>query len=120
MQTASPKSKSLAIGALGAAVFASACCILPLVVGFLGVGAGLLGSIAVFEKYSLVFMLLTVGLLGFAFYRSYRPAENCEPDGACAVVDPATRKRNRIFLWCIAAFALAAVLFPYYIPYLLE
>lgn len=122
MKTASQdpaKTRLPALSALFTALLASICCILPLVVGLLGVGAGLVGSLAVFEMFRPVFILLTVGLLGFAFYRMYRPAARCGPDGSCDLVDPALRRRSLALLWSIAVFALAALLFPYYIPFLL-
>ncbi len=96
-------------GTVVAAVGASLCCILPVAVAVLGVGSAALG--AQLEPLRPYFLVLTFGILGFAFYRAYRP-EPCEPGQACAV--PASRRRHRLTLWIVAAVALALTTFPYY------
>ena len=103
----------LNLGTILAAVAASMCCILPVVVAVLGVGSAALG--AKLEPYRPWMMLLSFGFLAFAFYREYRPRE-CEPGDACAV--PANRRRQRIFLWVVAIAALILMAFPYYAEYL--
>jgi mercuric ion transport protein len=96
-------------GTVLAALGASLCCILPVAVAVLGVGSAALG--AQLEPLRPYFLVLTLGILGFAFYRAYRP-EPCEPGQACAV--PASRRRHRLLLWIVAAVALALITFPYY------
>lgn len=96
-------------GTVVAAVGASLCCILPVAVAVLGVGSAALG--AQLEPLRPYFLVLTFGILGFAFYRAYRP-EPCESGQACAV--PASRGRQRLLLWIVAAVALALTTFPYY------
>ena len=100
-------------GAVLAALGASLCCILPVAVAVLGVGSAALGV----ELESLRPWLagLTFLLLGFAFYRAYRPVE-CSPGEACAV--PASRRRTRVVLWIAALVALALMAFPYYVSWL--
>ena len=62
-----------ALGVIGAAVGASACCIGPVVFSLLGAGA--LGASAVkLEGYRPWFLGLTLVLLGVAFFSAYRPA----------------------------------------------
>jgi len=107
------KAGTLGVGAVLAAVGASACCILPLVVATLGVGSAALG--AKLEAFRPLFIVLTAGLLGVAFYRAYRPAK-CKPGEACAV--DANRRRQRILLWVIAGITLLVLGFPYYAGYL--
>jgi len=103
-----------AVGTVVAALGASLCCILPVAVAVLGVGSAALG--AQLEPLRPYFLVLTVGILGFAFYRAYRP-EPCEPGQACAV--PASRRRHRLLLWIVAAAALTLTTFPYYAGFLL-
>ena len=98
-----------AVGTVVVALGASLCCILPVAVAVLGVGSAALG--AQLEPLRPYFLVLTFGILGFAFYRAYRP-EPCEPGQACAV--PASRRRHRLLLWIVAAVALALTTFPYY------
>jgi mercuric ion transport protein len=107
------KSLFVAAGAVLAAFGASLCCILPVAVAVLGVGSAALG--AKLEPLRPWLAGLTVLLLGFAFYRAYRPVE-CAPDEACAV--PASRRRTRLVLWLVTAVALALMAFPYYVSWL--
>jgi mercuric ion transport protein len=99
----------LVTGAVISALGASLCCILPVVVAVLGVGSAALG--AKLEPFRPYFLAMTALLLGFAFYRAYRPVE-CAPGESCAV--PANRRRSRILLWIVTVLALALVAFPYY------
>jgi mercuric ion transport protein len=108
------KNLFLNTGTVLAAVGASLCCILPVAVAVLGVGSAALG--AAHEPFRPYFAGFTVLLLGFAFYRAYKPVK-CEPGEACAV--PASRRRHRIVLWVVAAVAVALMAFPYYASWLL-
>jgi mercuric ion transport protein len=108
------KSLFVAAGAMLAAFGASLCCILPVAVALLGVGSAALG--AKLEPLRPWLAGLTVLLLGFAFYRAYRPVIECAPDVACAV--PASRRRTRLVLWLVTVAALALMAFPYYVSWL--
>ncbi|MGH9381680.1 MAG: mercuric transporter MerT family protein [Thermoanaerobaculia bacterium] len=108
------KSTLLNVSAMLAAVGASVCCTLPIVVAVLGVGSAALG--ATIAPLTPWFTGLTVLLLGYAFYRTYRPVK-CEPGQTCAV--PASRRRQRIALWIVAVVALLLVTFPYYAAWVL-
>lgn len=108
------KATLLNVSAIAAALGASVCCTLPIVVAVLGVGSAALG--AALAPLTPWFTGLTVLLLGFAFYRAYRPVP-CEPGEACAV--PASRKRQRLILWIVTLVALLLVTFPYYSAFVL-
>ena len=102
----------LGAGALLAAVGASLCCVLPVVVALAGVGSAALG--AMFEPYRPYLIGATGLLLGFAFYRAYRPAAaECDPGESCAV--PEGRRRQRLLLWIVAVMAVLLLTFPYYV-----
>lgn len=105
-----------AIGAIGTAIAASACCIGPVV--FSLAGAGALGAASTkLEVYRPWFLAATVALLGVAFYGAYRPAvETCAPEDACL---PGSKRLARIIVWMAAALVVLLVTFPYYIAYLL-
>ena len=99
-----------------AAVGASLCCVLPVVVVFAGLGSAAAG--AMFEPYRPFLVVLTLGLLGFGFYRAYRPqTTECKPGESCAV--PENRRRQRVMLWVVAVLALLLLTFPYYIGLIL-
>ena len=107
------RNRLLSTGAVVAAIGASLCCILPVAVAVLGVGSAALG--AKFEPFRPYFAAATALLLGFAFYRAYKPVE-CAPGEACAVL--ADRRRNRILLWTVTIVAIALLAFPYYSTWL--
>ncbi len=106
------------VGAFIAALGAAACCLGPLVLLALGIGGAGASSLKVLDPYRPIFIVITVGLLGFAFYRAYRTpaAAACEPDGSCAV--PRAARINRIALWIITPLILALLAFPYIVPQL--
>ena len=101
------------LGAIGAAVLASLCCIGPLLFVALGVGAGLAST---FEPLRPLFTALTVGLLALGFYLVYarKPAgvegAACGPDGSCPV--PPNSRRDRVVLWIATVVAIILLTFP--------
>lgn len=105
--------KWLGAGAVVTAIGASLCCILPVAVALLGVGSAALA--AKLEPLRPWMTGATVLILGFAFYRAYRP-ERCAPGETCAV--PASRRRQRIALWLVTGVAMALLTFPYYVSWL--
>ncbi|MEK6804577.1 MAG: mercuric transporter MerT family protein [Nitrospirota bacterium] len=108
-------------GGLVAAVFASICCIGPVVLATLGVGAGAAGFLAgtvgflkALLPYRPVFIGLTGLLVGISFYLAYRkPRTACTPGGICHSEEALGSKRA--LLWMMAAITLALVLAPYWL-----
>ena len=103
-------SKSLFGAGLLAALAASLCCITPLlaVVGGLG---GAASSFSWLEPYRLYLVALTVGVLGFAWYRQLRPAPAAD---CCAVPAKRTFMQSTGFLATVTALAALLLAFPYY------
>jgi copper chaperone CopZ len=121
------------VGTVISAIMASACCWLPLVLLTVGVsGAGIAATL---EAYRPLFIVVTFGFLGAAFYFTYRPkkcvAEGghgcCAPEAisgeACG--SPATKGRfsirafNKVMLWVVTVLAVAFLLFPKYVGFFL-
>jgi mercuric ion transport protein len=110
------------VGGLSAALFASTCCIGPMVFAALGVGVGATGfwaGTAEFLKGLLpfrpAFICLTILLLGISFYHAYWKPDSagCVPGEVCAQGNP--KCRNRTWLWIMASLALVLVLAPYWL-----
>jgi len=115
-------------GTLASAVMASACCWLPLVLLAVGVsGAGIASTL---ETYRPLFIVVTVGFLGAAFYFTYRPRKaDAAAHGCCASAGPEaetccspTGKRrlsmmtmNKVMLWAVTVLAVAFLFFPSYV-----
>ena len=104
------ENKSLTVVSVITAGLASLCCIGPLVA--VGLGLGAFGAAAFFESVRPYLLAVTAGLLGAAFYLTYRkkPEENCA-DGVCAA---APKKPQKLALWIATVVALPLAAFPYY------
>ena len=102
---------TLAAGSILAAALASFCCVLPIVFALSGVAV--VGAAALFAAWRPYLLVLTLALLGLAFYFAYRASgKACEPGTICAV--PGSRRRIRRALWLAAAVVLALAAFPYF------
>ena len=116
-ETETPKStaESAALTAGGvAALLAGACCVVPLVLVSIGVGGAWLANLQLLEPYRPAFIGIALVALGFAGWRIYRPAAECEPGSVCAV--PRVRRGYRTGFWIVAALLLAMLGFPYLAP----
>lgn len=106
-----------AVGAVGAAILASLCCVGPLLFVTLGVGAGLAST---FEPLRPLFTLLAVALLALGFHVVYGrrvtspvtadDTAGCAPDGSCEV--PRDRTRDKVLLWTATVVAVLFLTFP--------
>ena len=92
--------------AIGAAVAASACCTVPLLLVSLGVGGAWVGSLTAFEPYRPLFVALAVGALGFVAWREWRASRLTGAD--CDCEEDAVRPRTRRAI--LGVGTLAAVL----------
>jgi mercuric ion transport protein len=99
------------MGAIGAAVAASLCCILPVGAAALGV-AGFAAS-EFFTAWRPYLLALTVALLGVGFYLSYRARTvKCEPNSLCE--RPVFVRSSRTALWIVGVLVIVIAAFPYY------
>lgn len=107
------KKKITSIGGAISAVFASVCCVGPVVLAGLGISAGGIGFVKGFGKFHTLFMILTFVLLGSAFYFTYR--ERCKPVDQTTGCCPAENKKNRIILWIATVVAILFLVLPFLI-----
>lgn len=111
------KNLPLVLGGLLAAVAASSCCVLPLLLGV--AGAGTLGAGAALAPYRPYLIGLTALLLGGAFYLAYRPGGSTACATTTGCCPPATdaanksRQAGRLGLWCVAATTVAVTVYPW-------
>ncbi|WP_373188090.1 mercuric ion transporter MerT [Halopseudomonas sp.] len=103
----------LAAGGI-AALFASACCLGPLVLITLGVSGAWIGNLTALEPYRPIFIGIALVAMFFAWRRIFRPAEQCRPGEMCAV--PQVRAAYKVIFWAVTALILVALLFPYALP----
>jgi len=86
MSTDSPNQvsggKALIAGGLSA-LFASACCLGPLVLIMLGVSGAWISTLTLLEPYQPLFIGSSIVALFFAARRIWRPVAACEPGQVC-------------------------------------
>ena len=103
----------LLVGAL-AAITASLCCVVPLVLVTLGVGGAWVASLSRIESLRPVFIAITLVMLFLAWRKLYQ-APACTPDKVCA--DSSIQRRQRIIFWIVSAFILVLLVFPWFAPF---
>ena len=110
-------SRATLVGAVVAAFAASACCLLPAVLAFVGLsGVGLAAAI---EPYRPLLLVVTGGLLLVGFYLVYvRPArvETTATDAGtddCGCEAPKTRRAGQVALWVATAAVVLFAAYPY-------
>lgn len=90
------------------AAAASLCCTGPILLA--GLGAGSLAGFAWLEPIRPYLGLAAVGLLGWAFWRSYRPRA---VEACCSIEEWKGLSLQRKSLWGIAPLVLVLLAFPY-------
>lgn len=101
-----------ALGAIGAAVLASVCCIGPVLLAGLGLGA--VTSAQQFAPLRPYFLALTAVFLGLGFYFAYRKPEQAAVCNGGVCETPKLARWGRPLLWTAVILVVALVTFPYY------
>ncbi len=108
-----------AAGGLLGAIAASSCCVAPLALFSLGVSGVWIGNLAALAPYQPIFVIITLGFLGYGYYLVYRKPKAAHAENqACARQSP--RRTVKIALWAATVLVAAAMAFPYYAPLLLD
>ena len=100
------------VGAIGAAVVASVCCIGPVALAGLGVGA--VAAAQQFAPLRPYFLVLTTVFLGMGFYFAYRKPKQAAGCKGEVCETPAVSRWGRPPLWMATLIVAALVTFPYY------
>ena len=90
------------------AVGASLCCTGPVL--FTSIGATSLAGFTILEPLRPYLSLVAIGLLGVAFWRSYRPAT---AEACCSIEDKSRLRGQRSALWLTSTVVAAFLAFPY-------
>src|SRR3546814_10398604 len=98
MQATPAKSSVPAIvGASIAAIGASVCCVVPLVLVFMGISGAWISTLTALDPVRPWFSAAAEVSLAVAFWMLYLPASHCGVVGSC--VEPDTLRRRRRWLW---------------------
>jgi len=106
------------IGAVLAAIGASACCIGPLLLLSLGIGGAWMSTLTSMEVVRPFFLIATLVFIGLAFHQLYLLPEKCDTGELC--VSPSVKRNQRILFWLGSIFLIGLLAFPWYAPYFLE
>lgn len=93
------------VGAVAAALAASACCIIPMALAVVGVSGAGFGS--VFAPYRALFLVGTAIALGVGFWMAYRPTKD-----ECGCEAPRRRRGARVTLWITTVLAIGLAVYP--------
>lgn len=115
----SPPARSLpaVLAASLAAIGASVCCVVPLVLALLGISGAWIANLTALDPWRPWFTTATLACLALAFWTLYGPASQCRTDGAC--VEPRVLQRRRAWLWFATVLIALLLLFPYYVSWFL-
>ncbi len=105
----------LGIGAILAAIGASACCVGPLLLLSLGIGGAWMSTLTSMEAVRPFFFVITLIFIGLGYRKLYLMPENCEAGQACAVSE--VKQRQRLIFWIGSVLILLLLTFPWYAPY---
>ena len=105
---------STLVGAVFAAIAASLCCVVPLVLLLLGIGGAWVSTFTKLEFLRPVAVTITLLFLGFTFWKLYMTPRTCAIDQPCA--KPSTLKLQRIIFWVVTFVVLLLLSFPWYAP----
>lgn len=95
------------VGAVTAAIAASACCLVPAALALLGVSG--VGFAARFAPYRTYFLIATGIALAVGFWFAYRRTED---DCGCDAPRPRSRRAARVGLWLTTLLTVALAAYP--------
>ena len=100
------KSKVGLFAAIGAALAASACCVLPLALIGLGVSGAWIGTFTALEPYRPIFIGIALAALAYAGYQEYRTT--MAPDCECEIGMRDWIRRGLLVVGALAVLGLIA------------
>jgi len=105
--------KKWAGAGLFAAIAASLCCITPVLAVIGGLG-GIASSFSFLEPLRPYLIGLTVLVLGFAFYKAYKPQKEEDIECACEEDEKKSFLNSKAFLWVVTGVSILMFSFPSY------
>ncbi|NOQ16626.1 MAG: hypothetical protein GQ581_06165 [Methyloprofundus sp.] len=111
------KKSWLNIGAVLAAVGASVCCVVPLLLLSLGISGAWISTLTSFTAVRPIFIMLTLVFVALSYRKLYLTPSDCAAGAACALAD---NKKQKLTFWIISTLILFLLAFPWYAPYFME
>lgn len=117
-QSLSKKTPWLGIGAILAAIGASACCVGPLLLLSLGIGGAWMSTLTSMTTIRPFFLILTLVFIGLGYRKLYLIPDRCEEDENCAAPD--VKQKQRMIFWLGSVVISLLLAFPWYAPFFME
>lgn len=108
--------KGLVAAAIGG-IAASVCCVGPLLLLSLGISGAWITQLTAFEPFRPYLIAVTLALLAYAGYLTYRRAPRCAAGASC---DVAGGRRQRLMFWIVGIVIVALLAFPYYANWFID
>ncbi|HZC01947.1 MAG TPA: mercuric transporter MerT family protein [Gammaproteobacteria bacterium] len=102
------------VGSIIAALAASSCCVIPLVLFTLGVSGAWIANLTALAPYQPLFVVLTLAFLAWGFWMVYRKPKIVCAEGYCA--RPISDRIAKTGLWVATVLITIALAFPYVAP----
>lgn len=96
------------LGAVGAAILASSCCLGPLILALLG--AGTIGASGMLERFRPFMVVVALAMLGTALFLTYRRRPVACNDGSCE--SSRASHWSRLGMWVVTLIVLGILMFP--------
>jgi mercuric ion transport protein len=117
MATRPTRSLPAVLAASLAAIGASVCCVVPLVLALMGISGAWIANLTALDAWRPWFTAATLACLALAYWTLYGPASRCRVNGEC--VKPRILRRRRAWLWAATILIALLLLFPYYVGWFL-
>ncbi|AGI67431.1 mercuric transport protein MerT [Octadecabacter antarcticus 307] len=110
----SRKARMIAAGGILGALAASTCCIVPLILFSLGVSGAWIGNLTALEPYKPIFIVITLGFLGYGYWMVYRKPKTCAEGDTCA--RPLPNRLVKSALWASTLLIVIALFWSWIAP----
>ncbi|BCG63433.1 MAG: mercuric ion transport protein [Methyloprofundus sp.] len=114
-QTTPKTTPWLGIGAVLAAIGASACCVGPLLLLSLGVGGAWMSTLTSMTAVRPIFFALTLLFIWLGFMKLYFPEQDCNEGDICTSIK--VQRNQKIIFWIGSIAILLLLSFPWFAPY---
>ena len=113
-ETPDKNTSLLGMGAIIAAIGASVCCVVPLLLLSLGISGAWMSTLTSMQPVRPFFIILTLVFIGLGYRKLYLIPENCEEGEACASTE--VREKQQMIFWIGSVLILMLLTFPWYAP----
>lgn len=108
----------LGIGAALAAIGASVCCVVPLLLISLGIGGAWMSAFTSMETVRPYFIVLTLIFIGLGYRKLYLVPDSCEEGKVCASSE--VKHKQQMVFWSGSVLILLLLAFPWYAPIFMD